>query len=142
MQSFFDEFEQHFKVEEILPQSYSPLVLAYIGDAIYDLIIRTYLVKQGNQQVNKLHKQAKTFVKAEAQKDLFYKIESKLSEEELRIFKRGRNAKSQTKAKNASLSDYRTATGLEALFGYLYLKKDLDRIMELVAMGVNDDKTN
>lgn len=139
MHSFFDEFEKYFEVEEILPQTYSPLVLAYIGDAIYELVIRTYLVRQGNKQVNKLHKSAKSFVKAEAQKDMYYKVESALTDEEVRIFKRGRNAKSQTKAKNASVSDYRTATGLEALFGYLYLKKDLNRIMELVAMGVKDD---
>lgn len=139
MDSFWDGFEELFDVKDALPKSYSPLVLAYIGDAIYDLIIRTYIVRQGNMPVNKINRKVRNFVKASGQKDLYFKIEQALTEEEISIFKRGRNAKSQTKAKNASVSDYRIATGVEALFGYLYLQKDLNRILELVAKGVNDD---
>ncbi|MDA3844981.1 MAG: ribonuclease III [Vallitaleaceae bacterium] len=133
-------FDELFEVSGNNPTSYSPLVLAYIGDGIYELMIRTYIVKLGNAPVNAMHKKAKSFVNAGAQKELFYKIEPVLTEEEMNIFKRGRNAKSNTKAKNASMSDYKTATGLEALFGYLYLQKDIDRIMTLIAKGVIGDE--
>ena len=117
-------------------KEYSPLTLAYIGDAIFDLIIRTYLVEQGNTQVNKLHKRASTIVKATAQKKLFFAINQELTPEETAVYKRGRNAKSVTTAKNASVGDYRVATGLEALFGYLYLTEQYERILELVYLGM------
>jgi len=135
-----ENFDELFKVSGDNPISYSPLVLAYMGDAIYELLIRTYIVKLGNAPVNKMHKKAKTYVNAGAQKELFYRIEPELTEEEMNIFKRGRNAKTNSKAKNASMSDYKTATGLEALFGYLYLQKDMDRIMTLIAKGVNENE--
>jgi ribonuclease-3 family protein len=139
MDSFWDGFEELFDVKNAAAKSYSPLVLAYIGDGIYDLVIRTYIVRQGNMPVNKINQKVRNYVKASAQKDLYFKIEEDLSEEEMSIFKRGRNAKSQTKAKNASLSDYRIATGVEALFGYLYLQKNINRLLELVAKGVSDE---
>ena len=118
-------------------RTYSPLTLAYIGDSIYDLIIRTMLVEKGNAQVNRLHQRASKLVKAVAQKDIVHAIMDLLSEEELGVFKRGRNAKSVTTAKNASVTDYRTATGFEALIGYLYLTEQLDRILYLVKEGLN-----
>lgn len=117
-------------------RSYSPLTLAFIGDAVYDLIIRTIIVEKGNAPVNKLHKQVSSLVKAPAQMEMFRRIEDKLSEEELAVYKRGRNAKSFTSAKNASITEYRIATGLEALVGYLYLTNRFGRILKLVKEGL------
>lgn len=115
---------------------YSPLVLAYIGDAVYELYIRTFLVSKGNMPVHKLHKQATRYVKAKAQSDIIHGIEDQLTEEELIIFKRGRNAKSGTVPKNADITDYRHATGFEALLGYLYLNGKMERLMKLMDFAV------
>ena len=114
--------------------SYSPLTLAYIGDAVYELIVRSMIVTEGNAPVNKMHKRSSNLVKAETQANMIkYFLENDLlSEEELRVYKRGRNAQSYTKAKNASMTDYRMATGFEALVGYLYLSDQNERMMELV----------
>lgn len=117
-------------------KTYSPLTLAYIGDVVYDLIIRTLVVEQGNAPVNKLHKRVSSMVKASAQMELYHGIEDMLTEEELSIYKRGRNAKSFTTAKNATITEYRSATGLEALMGYLYLDNRLDRVFELIKAGL------
>ena len=111
---------------------YSPLVLAYIGDAVYELYIRSMLVANHNMQVNKLHKEATNYVKAKAQSELLEKIYDKLTEEEIVIYKRGRNAHSYTSAKNADIIDYRRATGFEALIGYLYISGKKSRIDELL----------
>jgi ribonuclease-3 family protein len=118
-------------------KSYSPLTLAYIGDSIYDLVIRTAVVENGNAPVNKLHKSATKLVQATAQADIYFMIREQLTEEEMAVFKRGRNAKSFTSAKNASISEYRIATGLEALLGYLYLTDQTGRMMELIQSGLN-----
>ncbi|PKM93463.1 MAG: ribonuclease III [Firmicutes bacterium HGW-Firmicutes-1] len=142
MDNFLDYFEEKFNIQEIKLNQYSPLVLAYIGDAVYEMMIRTVIVNEGNMQVNKMHKMAKDLVKASAQAEIYYIVESMLTEEELNIFKRGRNAKSATKAKNASLIDYRTATGFETLIGYLYLKKDFKRMTDLVSEGVKGCQSN
>lgn len=136
MESLWPYFQEKFNLKDQQASQYSPLVLAYIGDAVYDLVIRTMIVYEGNMQVNKMHGRAKKFVSAAAQAQIFFAIEKSLSEEELDIFKRGRNAKSATKAKNASLNDYRIATGFEALIGYLYLKKDFKRLTDIVSEGV------
>lgn len=113
-------------------KTYSPLVLAFIGDGVYELVIRTVIVDKGNAPVNKLHRKVSSLVRAEAQASVLHSIEPILSEEEKAVFKRGRNAKSYTSAKNASIADYRVATGLEALIGYLYMSGEFDRIMELI----------
>ncbi len=113
-------------------KTYSPLTLAFIGDSIFDLIVRTAVVEDGNAPVNKLHKRASELVKAKAQAELYHQIKELLTEEETAIFKRGRNAKSFTSAKNAGVLEYRTATGLEALMGYLYLSDQMDRLLELI----------
>ena len=118
-------------------RTYSPLTLAYIGDAIYDLVIRTLLVGRGNAPVNTLHRQASSMVKAEAQKASLRQIEPLLTEEEQSVYRRGRNAKSYTTAKNASVGDYRIATGFEALLGYLYLTGQTERLLYLVKAGLN-----
>lgn len=112
-------------------ESYSPLNLAYLGDAVFELLVRSKLIAEGNRPVNKLNKQATSYVKASAQAEAYHKLEDKLSDEELAVLKRGRNAKTFTHAKNATISDYRHATGVEALFGYLYLKGRNGRIVEL-----------
>jgi len=118
-------------------RTYSPLALAYIGDAIYDLVIRTMLILRGNSQVNKLHHRASNFVKAAAQKQIMEVIEPLLTPQEHSYYKRGRNAKSFTTAKNASIVEYRVATGFEALLGFLYLTGQMERLMELVKIGTN-----
>ncbi len=127
-----------FKLGEVDLRTYSPLTLAYIGDGIYDLIIRTILVSRGNSQANKLHKKASAIVKASTQAEMIkYLVEHEyLTEEEQGIFKRGRNALTATKAKNASVSEYRKATGFAALMGYLYLKKDMERMIDLIKTGL------
>ena len=121
-----------FEIEKKDAKQYAPLTLAYIGDAVYEMVVRTVLVEQNDTQVNKLHKKASSLVKAGTQCELFHKIEADLSEEEMAVFKRGRNAKSHTVAKNADVGDYRIATGVEALIGYLYLSERYDRILELM----------
>ena len=122
-------------------RTYSPLTLAYIGDAIYELVIRTILVEKGNTQVNKLHQRASKLVKASAQSEIIEKLKPHLTEEEMGVFKRGRNAKSFTMAKNATMSDYRRATGFEALMGYLYMTEQWDRMLELIKLGIIQDNT-
>lgn len=121
--------------------SYSPLTLAYIGDAVYELIIRSMIVTEGNAPVNKMHKRSSGLVKAETQAEFIKYILEKelLNEDEMRIYKRGRNAQSYTKAKNASVTDYRMATGFEALVGYLYLSGQSERMMELVGSCLRHD---
>ncbi len=128
---------QSFDLESFDPKQYSPLVLAYIGDSIYDIIIRTIMLSHGNAPVNKLHKESSSLVKAPTQMKMYHAIEGILTEEEVGIYKRGRNAKSYTSAKNATITEYRIATGFEALLGYLYLCDQMNRIVELVQYGLN-----
>lgn len=129
--------EEIFKMRQVDIKEYSPLTLAYIGDAVYDLIIRTLVVNKGNQQVQKLHKETITMVQASAQARMITALNDQLSEEEHAVYKRGRNAKSASPAKNQSISDYHKATGFEALLGYLYLKKDWKRMLELIRAGLD-----
>lgn len=140
METSLKQLKDLFHLENRDLRTYSPLTLAYIGDGVYDLIIRTILVKQGNCPVNQLHRRASSLVKAAAQSSIIQKIEGNLTEEEHSVYKRGRNAHSATMAKNASMSDYRRATGFEALMGYLYLKEDYARMIELVRMGIGEDE--
>lgn len=116
-------------------QTYSPLTLAYIGDDVYDLIVRTVVVERGNRAANGLHKTTSKLVKAETQAKMIEALMDCLSDREKSVYRRGRNAKSYTSAKNASIGDYRKATGLEALIGYLYLSDETDRILELMKAG-------
>lgn len=111
----------------------SSLSLAFIGDAVYELMVRTYIL-DGNQNVNKLHRKAIDFVKAKAQSDAMTSILDNLTKDELSVFRRGRNTNPHTVPKNAKLADYRNATGLEAVFGYLYLKNESKRLLELFRM--------
>ena len=133
----FDTYMQElFQMKEVDIKEYSPLTLAYIGDSIYDLIIKSLVVNEGNRQVQKLHKETSMRVQASAQSKMMRAIQEHLTEEEHAVFKRGRNAKSVWPAKNQSITDYRRATGFEALMGYLYLKKEWKRMLELVKIGL------
>lgn len=140
METCLKYFKEVFKLEDRDIRTYSPLTLAYIGDGVYELVIRTVLVKKGNCPVNQLHKKASSLVKAAAQSAMMEVIEPMLSEEERSVYRRGRNAHSPTMAKHATMADYRRATGFEALMGYLYLKEDFGRITELVRAGIGEDK--
>ena len=130
-----DYLSEVFGLEQHDIRMYSPLTLAYIGDAAYEIVIRTILVRKANMQVNKLHRHAAGLVKAEKQSAMIEILEPLFTEEEKQIYKRGRNAKSYTKAKNASTIDYRRATGFEAVMGYLYLKGDYKRMIDLIRAG-------
>lgn len=116
-------------------RTYSPLTLAYIGDAVFDIVIRSILVNKGNTAVNKLHKRASDIVKAPSQAALAAAVMEDLTEEEKDIYRRGRNSKPHTKAKNASTMEYLEATGYEAVLGFLYLKGDMDRACMLIKLG-------
>ena len=112
-------------------RTYSPLTLAYIGDGIFDLIIRTVVVDKGNTSPNELHRHTGSIVKAHTQALMVEALEKELTSEEYDVYRRGRNAKSVTTAKNASVADYRKATGFEALMGYLYLEDKFERAVFL-----------
>lgn len=131
-----EKFLNEFGLEEQDLRTYSPLTLAYIGDAIFELVVRTVLVERKNTQAEKLHKAATKIVKAETQALMIEALKEDLTEEEMAVFKRGRNAKAVTRAKNATMSEYRRATGFETLMGYLYLKGDIGRMIELIHLGV------
>jgi len=117
----------------------SPLVLAYIGDAVYEVFIRTMLVSRSSLPVHMLHKRSTDFVKAKAQSDIIHRIMAFLTPEEQDIFRRGRNAKSGTIPKNADVTEYKRATGFESLIGYLYLKRDYTRLIQVLKMSVSED---
>lgn len=134
--NFFDYFKETFEIEHGNPESYSPLALAYIGDSVFDLIIRTIAVAKVNKQTQKYHEEVIKYVCAPAQAKMMKGIRGKLTEEEHIIYKRGRNANTNTKAKNASLSDYRQATAFEAVIGYLYLNEDFIRLADVVKMAL------
>ena len=116
-------------------KSLSPLVLAYVGDAVYETMARLYTLSSGNQPVNKLNRKTRAVVNAKAQAEMYFRIRPLLTEEEDAVFHRGRNANSHTSAKNADIIDYRHATGLEAVFGYLYLSGQKERAVELFRAG-------
>lgn len=133
---FLQQIKDEFGCKEQDIRTYSPLALAYIGDAIYDLVIRSVVVERANRSNNDLHKKVVKYVKAEAQSAMIQALLTELTEEEAGIYKRGRNAKSYTTAKNASVGDYRRATGYEALLGYLYLTGQNDRLLYLIKKGI------
>ena len=134
--NFLDGVQKYFGESSLKPEQYSALGLAYIGDGVFDLIIRTIVMDMGNGKVKNFHRKTSGIVKAESQSKIMKSILELLSDEENAIYKHGRNAKSSTSAKNASIVDYRIATGFEALIGYLYLSHRLDRALELVKIGL------
>ncbi len=120
-----------FVDKEVNPKQLSPLNLAFIGDCVYEMLVRETLVIDANRPVNDLHRESVKFVSAKAQTAAFEKIKDILTEEEMTVYKRGRNAKVGHSPKSATEGEYHCATGVEALFGYLYLTEQLDRIKEL-----------
>lgn len=130
-------FKEALRLEPMNAGDYSPLVLAYIGDAVYEVVIRTLILNRGNTQVNKMHKRASELVKAEAQARFYKLLEDRLTPEEQSVYRRGRNAKSATMPKHATMRDYRMATGFEALIGYLYLTEQMERMAELLGAGLD-----
>ena len=126
-----------FNADNIHPREYSPLALAYIGDTVYDLFIRTKVIAKGNRHVTEMHKESVSFVKAHSQSVSAYALESELTEDELRVLKWGRNAKSNTTPKNADVTEYRMATGFETLVGYLYLSGEDERLSYLLEIAYN-----
>ena len=132
--------KNYFDIGDVDIRTYSPLTLAYIGDCVYEIIIRTIVVGKGNRQTSKLHQTTTKLVKAHSQAVLAELISPMLTEEEADILRRGRNAKSATMAKNATVADYRMATALEALVGYLYLTNKMDRLLELLKYGLEKEE--
>lgn len=123
--------KMRFIEKEINPRQLSPLNLAFVGDCVYEMLVRETLVCNANRPVNDLHRESVKYVSAKAQTEAFDKIRNMLTEEELTQFKRGRNAKTGHSPKSATDAEYHTATGVESLFGYLYLNDNMERIREL-----------
>ena len=120
-----------FIYKDVSPRQLSPLNLAFVGDCVYEILVRETLVCDANRPVNDLHRESVKYVSAKAQTEAFAKIKDFLTEDETAQFKRGRNAKVGHSPKSATDAEYHTATGVEALFGYLYLNGEAERIKEL-----------
>lgn len=138
MKDFYENILKNFNIDSANIDEYSPLVLAYLGDAVYEIYVRTFLVSAGNAPVNELHRHSISFVKAKAQSDIVHRIMDILTHEEHDIVRRGRNARSGTIPKNADVTEYKYATGFESLLGYLYLKKEFDRLMHILKLSVQE----
>lgn len=136
-EDIFKLFGGGFSIKQGDLDSFSPLVLAYLGDAVYELYVRTLLVSRGNAPVHKLHKRSVAYVKAKAQSDVVHLLLERLTAEEKDVVRRGRNAKSGTIPKNADVTEYKYATGFETLLGYLYLKGDDARLIEVLKLAVD-----
>ena len=134
--SLLDKIKKTFDCDNVDVRTYSPLTLAFMGDCVFEIVIRSIVVGRGNRQAGSLHKIKSSVVNAKVQARMIEALMEELTEEERAVYKRGRNAKPHTVAKNASVNDYRKATGLEALFGYLYLSGQEDRILELTKRGL------
>lgn len=118
------------------PNQFSPLALAYIGDSVYEIFVRTKVIEEHeNMQPNKLHRFTTSYVKAHAQAKSIEAMLPYLTEDELSVYKRGRNSKSYTMPRNADMAEYRKATGFEALIGFLYLSEETERLNELMQIA-------
>ncbi len=136
MEQSLSYMKEQLGIKEVDIRTYSPLALAYIGDCVFDMLIRTIIVSKGNMAVQKYHKKVSALVNAHAQAEMITALEPELTEEEQNIFKRGRNSKPSTMAKNASAKEYKTATGMEALLGYLYLTNQYTRLIDIVKRSI------
>lgn len=134
--SLNQQIKDIFAIADVDIRTYSPLTLAYIGDGIFDVVIRSIVVGRGNTPVNQLHHKTSHIVKAHSQAMMAEVLLDEMTDTEKDIYRRGRNAKSHTMAKNATVMDYRSATGFEALMGYLYLTDAMDRILELISIAL------
>lgn len=120
------------------PKQMSPLTLAFIGDAVFELMVREYIATLAPQKIGDLHKKCVSLVNASTQASVAFSLIEHLSPEEVDIFKRGRNAKTAHKPRNKTSEEYHTATGLEALFGYLYIKGDTKRLKSIFSLLKRD----
>jgi ribonuclease III family protein len=134
LDNFFENIRNELNLSDKDINQLSPLVLAYIGDSIFEVFIRTSMLADTTASVHKLHKRSIEFVKAKAQSDKIHRILEFLTDEEQNIVRRGRNAKSGTIPKNADVAEYKYATGFESLLGFLYLKKEYARLLEILKM--------
>ncbi len=134
--NLIEEIHEIFPSEVADIRSYSPLKLAYLGDAVYEIIIRTLIIENVGGPVKNLHSRASGLVNAKAQAELVQTMLEELSEEEMAAYRHGRNAKTSSVAKHADIHDYRNATGLEALFGYLYLTGNSSRAVRLLKQAM------
>lgn len=134
-QNLLQEIHNYFPGNEKDIRTYSPLKLAYLGDAVFEIIIRTLIIEETGGPVKNLHKRASELVNAASQAKLILALQDELTEDELVAYRHGRNAKTSSVAKHADIHDYRNATGLEALFGYLYLTGQSSRAVELLKKG-------
>ena len=132
----------HFPLTENELKTYSSLSFAYIGDAVFDLVIRTMIVSEGNTGVNNYHEETVNYVSAGAQTVLMEAVRPLLTSEEKAIYRRDKNAKPSSYAKNQSSHDYRIATAFETLVGYLYLSGQTERMMELIRAAIRTVKSN
>ncbi|MBZ4655242.1 MAG: ribonuclease [Peptococcaceae bacterium] len=123
------------------PREMSPLVLAYLGDAVFELYVRLYLVNKGIAKTNSLHREAASLVKAASQAHFLQKLDGLLTDEERDVARRGRNAKSGHVPKNAQVTEYRLSTGFETLLGYLFLLERKERIAELLGYLLNENNS-
>ncbi len=136
--TFYDQVRNAFGDSATPLKAMSPLTLAFVGDAVYTLVISTMVVDKGNTANEKLHKKTESLVSARAQSDAVERLSAPgiLTDEESDILRRGINAKPKSHAKNATLTEYHRATGLEALVGYLYLAGRQERLVELIHLGI------
>ena len=124
-----------FDLKERDPKGYNPLTLAYVGDSVYELVIRTKIVETAPRSLKSMNAEDASLARAVTQAAMLEALTDSLTDEEAEIARRGRNASPESRAKHASMQEYRMATGLEALIGYLYLKGDTDRLLELIRQG-------
>lgn len=130
--------KKQFDIEGIRDvRTVSPLALAYIGDGVFELIVRTVILERNNSKASKLHHMTSQLVKADAQSFMADALMDEFTDEEEKVYHRGRNAKSHTSAKNAGIGEYRKATGFEAVMGYLYLTNNMERAVELTKKGLS-----
>lgn len=140
--NFLGQIHKEFGEKGTDIRSYSPLTFAYIGDAVFEMVIRTLIVENGQKAANSLHKHTTKIVCAGTQAALVEAIYDDMTEEEQDIYRRGKNTKIHSSAKNATLSDYRKATGFEAVCGYLYLCDNNERMLQLIKTGLEKLEIN
>ena len=136
--SMLSQIHKEFGSGGVDIRTYSPLTLAYIGDAVFEIIIRTLIVEKGQRAANTLHRHTTKIVCAQTQAKMIEAVYESLTEEEQEVYRRGKNTKTNSSAKNASLSDYHKATGFEALCGYLFLKDNMERITQIMGQSLEE----
>lgn len=134
--NLYERIVASFSIDGCVPEQMAPLILAHLGDAVYEVVVRTVVDTRSNRQIAKVHKEIVKYVKAEAQSKIITALEPGLSEEELMIYHKGKNAHTNTYPKNGTKADYHRATGFEALMGYLFLKGRTERMLELARKGM------